>query len=120
MRHFAFMRHQFYDGHKKQVPKLIHRWLTPVAIAYWFMDGGSLKSKQSKAVIFNTQGFARAGVERLIRVLSDKFQLQAKLRHQKDGDQIYVSGHCYERFVELIGDQVIPEMRYKIPPARRT
>ena len=117
---FRFYAHQFYVDNKKQVPKLIHRWLTPRGMAFWFMDDGSIKSRQSKGVIFNTQGFDTPGVERLIQVLVTKFQLKAKRRHQTDGDQIYVSGESYEHFVRLIDDWVIPEMRYKLPQARRT
>ena len=37
-----------------------------------------------------------------------------------DGDQIYVSGKSYDTFVNLVNAFVITDMRYKIPPARRT
>lgn len=84
------------------------------------MDDGSIKSKESKGIILNTQGFYLADVERLILVLQTRFGLQAQVRKQKEGCQIYVSGHSYEKFVELIEPYVIEEMRYKIPPARRT
>jgi hypothetical protein len=117
---FRFYAHQFYAGRKKQVPKLIHRWLTPQGLAYWFMDDGSIKSSQSKAVIFNTQGFDRSGVERLIRVLQGQFSLQASVRNQKHGLQIYVSGTSYEDFAELIAPYLISEMQYKLPAPRRT
>jgi hypothetical protein len=117
---FRFYAQQFYVLGKKRVPKLIHRWLTPRGLAYWFMDDGSMKSSQSKGVIFNTQGFAAQDVRRLSDVLQAKFGLQTSVRHQRDGDQIYVSGRSFERFVELVGPFVIPEMRYKIPSVRRT
>jgi hypothetical protein len=117
---FRFYAQQFYSLGRKQVPKLIHRWLTPRGLAYWFMDDGSMKSGQSKAVIFNTQGFERPGVERLIGVLTSHFQLAAKLRRQSDGYQIFVSGSSFDRFRELIDPFLIPEMRYKLPQPRRT
>ena len=34
---FTFFGKQFYKNNKKVVPKLIHRWLTPRALAYWYM-----------------------------------------------------------------------------------
>lgn len=117
---FRFYAQQFYAGTKKCVPELIHRWLTPRGLAYWFMDDGSMKSNQSKGVIFNTQGFQRPEVERLSDVLGKQFGLQTTLRQQVDGWQIYVSGHSYEDFVKQIDPYVIDEMRYKVPPARRT
>lgn len=117
---FRFYAHQFYEDQRKRVPKLIHRWLTPRALAYWFMDDGSIKSRESKGVILNTQAFYRSEGERLIQVLQALFDLQACLRTQKEGYQITISGTFYERFLELVAPYVIEEMRYKLPPVRRT
>jgi LAGLIDADG DNA endonuclease family len=115
-----FYAHQFYDARVKRVPKLIHRWLTPRGLAYWYMDDGSLKSKASKGVVFNTQGFARRDVDRLVDVLRARFGLEASRRKQRDGDQIYVSGRSFESFVELIDPYVTEDMRHKLPLPRRT
>ena len=117
---FRFYARQFYDGRVKRVPKLIHRWLTPRGLAHWYMDDGSLKSKDSKGVIFNTQGFNRRDVDRLVDVLRAKFMLEASLRKQLDGDQIYVSGRSFERFVGLVNPYVTDDMRHKVPLPRRT
>lgn len=35
-----FYWQQFYQKGRKVVPKLIERWLTPLALAVWFMDDG--------------------------------------------------------------------------------
>ena len=59
------------------VPKLIHRWLTPLSIAVWFMDDGSIKSKNHQARIINTQGFTNKEVLGLIQILEDKFDVAA-------------------------------------------
>ena len=115
-----FYAQQFYTGRRKVVPKLIHRWLTPRALAYWFMDDGSLKSSQSKGVIFNTQVFEMADVERLINAITRNFGLKAKKRKQREGYQIYVSGESFERFCQLVEPFLLPEMVYKLPVARLT
>ena len=112
---FRFYAHQFYREGRKIVPPLIHRWLSSRALAYWFMDDGSLKSKQSKGVIFNTQGFTRKEVERLCQVLEEKFSLKAGLRKQREGYQIYISGNSHETFKKLVEPYMIPEMLYKLP-----
>ena len=117
---FRFYAQQFYAEGRKQVPKLISHWLTPCGLAYWFMDDGPIKSIESKGIILNTHGFYQVDVERLIEVLQTRFGLQAQARNQKEGCQIYISGHSYEKFVELVEPYVIEEMRYKIPPTRRT
>jgi hypothetical protein len=117
---FRFYAHQFYAEGTKRVPELIRHWLTPRGLSYWYMDDGSLKSSQSKGVILNTHCFVRQDVERLAHSLWDLFGLQATPRRQPDGLQLYVSGRSFETFASLVDPYVIPEMRYKVPLARRT
>ncbi len=115
---FRFYAHQFYDERKKCVPALIHRFLTARGVAYWFMDDGSIKSRESKAVIFNTQGFGQNDVKRLVKCLQKTFNLEAAPRKQEEGLQIYVSGNSFERFREIVSPYILPSMRYKIPADR--
>ncbi len=117
---FRFYAHQFYRGKKKCVPKNIHRFLTNCNIAYWFMDDGSIKSRESKGVIFNTHGFERNDVRRLIAALCSKFDLEASERKQHDGWQIYISGNSFEKFRNMIDPYIVESMRYKIPVDRKT
>src|SRR6202011_745695 len=110
----------FYADGRKHVPELVHHWLTPRGLSYWYMDDGSLKSSQSKGVILNTHSFERQDVERLARCLLDQFGLQATPRRQPDGVQLYVSGRSFEIFSAIVDPYLIEEMRYKLPLARRT
>jgi hypothetical protein len=114
-----FYGKQFYKNKIKIVPSLLARWLTPRVLAYWFMDDGSIKSKQSKGTILNTQGFTKAEVEFLIELLKTKFNLEAKIRLQKDGYQIYISGHSYELLKSLIYEYLLDSMKYKFPLERK-
>lgn len=115
-----FYGHQFYQDGRKRVPESIKRWLTPKSLTYWFMDDGSLKWRHSRAVILNTQCYQREEVERLSRLLQEKFGLDAKPRKQREGYQICVLGHSLTEFVKLIGPNLLPEMSYKIPLTGRT
>lgn len=115
----VFFGKQFYINKKKKIPKLIHRWLTPISIAYWYMDDGSIKSKQSKGVFFNTQGFTFKEVKYLSNILTDKYNLKTSLRKQKTGYQIYVSGYSYENLRKLIYPYLINSMYYKFPKERK-
>ena len=117
---FRFYAFQFYSNGRKCVPRLIHRWLTPRALAYWFMDDGSIKSKQSKGVIFNTHCYTQSEIKLLVSALQERYGLRVKLRKQKEGYQIYISGKSYDSFRELVEPYLIDEMRYKLPPARQT
>ena len=117
---FRFFAQQYLADGRKVVPKLIHRWLTPRSFAYWFMDDGSIKSKESKGVILNTHGFQAGEIQRLADAVTDKLGLQASVRRQRDGRQIYISGRSYERLVQLLDPYLVESMRYKVPPPRRT
>lgn len=105
----------FYKGKIKIVPHDIHDLLTPLGLAIWFMDDGSIKSHQSKGRILNTHCFQLEEVETLCEVLGEKFNLQAWPRYQKDGNQIYISGHSAEVLQNLIAQHVLPVMQYKLP-----
>jgi LAGLIDADG DNA endonuclease family len=118
---FRFYRQQFYDlNGKKRISKRINKMLTPRSIAYWYMDDGSLKSKQSKGVILNTHDLKKE-IETLCFILNEKFKLQCKPRKQKHlykneiriYYQIYISGYSYETLREFIFSYFLPEMYYK-------
>lgn len=106
----------------KKVPKLIKRFLTPIGIAYWYMDHGSIKDKNSKACYLNTQGkkkrsFFNSFTENklLCEVLQTKFCLQCKPVLKKEKYQIYISSKSYTCLKNLIYCFFIPEMYYKFP-----
>jgi len=117
---FRFYAQQFYRDGRKHVPQLIHRWLTPRGLTYWFMDDGSTKWQQSRAVLLNTQGYDRSEVERLAQVLNQGFALETLLRKQAEGHQIVIVGRSLERFVDLVGPFLLPSMVYKVPRAGQT
>ncbi len=110
---FRFYAHQFYQDGKKHVPSLIHRFLNERALAYWFMDDGSVKWKQSRVFLLNTQGFSQRDVERLGQVLQDKFGIETYLRKQTEGWQIAIGGGSRERFEEMVKPYILPSMMYK-------
>ena len=113
---FRFYGQQFYGGKKKKVPKLIHRWLTGTAIAYWYMDDGAQKWKgKSLAMRFCTDSFTKSDVQLLADVLKQKFQLKTSLQKQRDGWRIYISSCSYQIIKDLIFDDVELSMRYKFP-----
>lgn len=111
---FRFHAQQFYHGKQKVIPKRIDKLLSPLALAVWFMDDGSQKSSLHRARILNTQGFRKQEIEQLIQVLEKKFNLQAKIRNQKDGYQIYIASVSTDRLKQIIGEYIVPCMRYKL------
>ena len=111
---FRFYAGQFYSGKRKVLPKLIARWLTPRAIAVWFMDDGSIKSKRHRALILNTQSFTKAELNGMIKILQKKFGVNASLRKQRGLYQLLISGQSAQEFASIIKPHLIPSMNYKL------
>lgn len=108
----------FYPNGKKVVPPMISKLLTPLGLAVWFMDDGSIKSKEHKALILNTQCYSDKDLSLLQQTLLEKFGVKTKLRKQKEGQQIYILSETVELFVEAIRPYIIPEMNYKLGKLR--
>lgn len=113
---FRFYAQQFYNGQEKKVPKLIHKWLTGIAIAYWYMDDGAQKWKgKSLGVRFCTDNFLKSDVQLLATVLNTKFKLTTSLQKKKNGWRLYISSYSYQILKDLIFDNIQLSMRYKFP-----
>lgn len=104
----------FYPKGKKIVPGIISKLVTPLSLAVWFMDDGSLKSKHHRARIINTQSFDDKSLERLRSMLLNKFHIATTLRKQKEGFQLYIPSTEIDKFISLIQPFIIPSMEYKI------
>ena len=111
---FRFYAQQFYVNGKKVIPRIIGKLITPLSVAVWFMDDGSIKSKFHKAKIINTQCFTKKEVLSLIKILKAKFEINAKLREQKDGYQIYILSESLDKFKEIVGKYIVDSMKYKL------
>lgn len=113
---FRFYGQQFYGEGKKKLPKLIHRWLTPMAIAYWYMDDGAQKWKgKSLAVRFCTDNFVYQDVKKLAQVLQHKYDLKVSLQKKKLHWRIYISSYSYDTLKNCIFSYFIESMLYKFP-----
>lgn len=112
---FKHFHDLFYPNGKKIVPESINQFLTPTAFAVWFMSDGSIKSKECRGRILNTQCFNRADIERLILILKEKFNLISSIRTQKDGLQIYISAKSAEMLNKLLKDKILSSFQYKLP-----
>lgn len=104
----------FYHHGKKVIPPIISKLLTPLGLAVWFMDDGSIKSKEHRALILNTQCYSDKDLRLLQKMLLRKFGIKTKLRKQKEGQQIYILSETVARFIEVIKPYIIPQMEYKL------
>lgn len=111
---FRYYGSQFYCHKRRKVPKYIGKLLKPLTLAVWFMDDGSLKSREHKALILNTQGFNKEDIERLRTGLEKHYQIEAQLRKQADGIQLLIARDSAIRFVKVIKPYLLPYFYYKL------
>ncbi|KAF0935498.1 hypothetical protein E2562_034280 [Oryza meyeriana var. granulata] len=65
--HFSFFADQFFLKGQPVLPKLVHRWLSPRVLAYWFMFGGY--KLPSGDIVLKLSGGNSEGVERIVNSL---------------------------------------------------
>ena len=111
---FRFYGQQFYRDGKKVIPKMIAKLFSPLALAVWFMDDGSIKSKKHKTKLINTQSFSLQDLKRLQRALKDKFGIITTRKKERTGWRLYILSESIRKFEALINPYVIPSMRYKL------
>ena len=111
------LREKFYVANKRVVPDDILELLkTPLALAVWFMDDGTL-SKHQGTVLFETQSFSVEDIEKLQWCLQANFGLQSK-PHQSGkgrGLRLYIGVAEARKLKAIIEPYVLDQMRYKLP-----
>jgi len=66
---FGFYADQFQPTGRQAIPNLIHRWLSPRVLAYWYMYGGYRTSRGD--ILLKVKG-SRDDIERLVKALKLK------------------------------------------------
>lgn len=120
--HFAFYYHLFYkttqNGQKRKiVPDNIKEFLTPVAVAYWFMDDGTFTLNRDATEIyylFSTHGFEKEEVQILCDALRDNFNIIAKPAKDKQFWRIYVYAESSVVLKNLFLSHIHQSFLYKL------
>lgn len=102
--HFSFFADQFFLKGQPVLPKLIHRWLTPRVLAYWFMFGGS--KLPSGDIVLKLSGGNSEGVERIVNSLHTQ-SLTSKVKRKGRFFWIGFQGSNAESFWRIIEPHVL-------------
>lgn len=114
---FNWIHEMFYklvDGKNiKFVPLNIEEYLTPLALAIWFMDDGSSKGKGASIA---TNCFTLEEVNFLCKVLKSKYNIIAKSNKSgKDkGHIIYIHSNSMKLFTSIVKPYLLPSLYYKL------
>ena len=114
---FNWIHDMFYDkNNKKILPKNIEQYLTPLVLAIWFMDDGSIASKNNGLKI-SAQSFTLQELELLCIILYKNFGIVSKPQFRGIKYNNYVIYICEEscyNFSYIIKPYMLQSMYYKL------
>lgn len=105
------------------VPRLLHRWITPISLAFWFMDDGS---KTPYGYVLHTENFLLPDCKYLQQILGKKFGLEVSIQSDKKSSpmagvsfhktyyKLYINAVSRDKFTKLISPYMLPCMQYKL------
>ena len=112
---FNYYKDLFYKSdNTKIVPLNIENLLTPIGLAYWIMDDGSL---QNKGLHLNTYGFTPQDIFLLKTTLENMFgenTLKCTIHKHQKGERIYIWEESMELVRNNISQFMHKDMQYKI------
>jgi hypothetical protein len=105
----------------KQVPESAIREIGPIALAFWYMDEGSLAHDpgQEDRACFATCGFDERSVDRLVRAL-DRNGVTGAVKYRSNGWRIRLNCDAAECLFLLIAPYIPETMQYKLPERYRS
>jgi hypothetical protein len=104
----------------KDVPFNIEKFLTPKAIAFWYMDEGALKwSGKCNAMRLCTETFSVNGTKRLQKALKSLYNVNTNLVQKTNngaflGYRLSINEANSSNFASLIEPYLVKCMRYKV------
>lgn len=117
---FIFYYNYFYEiqGNKsvKVIRKDIHKFLTPKAVAYWFMDDGTYNKDNSgnRNYLFSTQGFQKSECQRLCDALKLNFNIDSNVHKDREKYRIYVIRSSSQKLLDLMKPFIHNNFQYKL------
>lgn len=109
----------FYKNNLKIIPRNLGDYLTPLALATWYLNDGSF-SKGSKVVsIFQ---LSRKDLEYLCEILKSKYNIDTIIQSGgKDRETLYIKSSSYApqrraqvTFSKIVKPYILPSLYYKL------
>jgi len=117
------LRQEVYRDGRKSFDRRYLETLTPMSLAVWYMDDGSLDlrppSHERGRVAICVEGMTEDTRERLVSTLKGRFGLETQLDEVRDQAILRLHQPATDKLHELIAPFVHPSMEYKLLPKHR-
>jgi len=110
----------FIKNGRKVVPDWVVKAISPVGLAFWYMDDGSLGTddKQEDRALFATCDFTEKDCKTLLKCLS-KFNIKGTIQKSDGYLRIRLNADEADKFFALIAPYIPKDMQYKLPKRYR-
>lgn len=118
---YAFIMKYFDKTGKKFVSETLANDLTPIALAFWFMDDGCLKNREDERLrcraMMNTQRYSLEENQILADALKRKFNIEVTIGDKETykGYVLQFDADNTDKLCTLIAPYVCASMKYKLP-----
>ena len=104
----------------RRVPQTLFNRLTPISLAFWFMDDGS---KAGYGYVLHTESFSLSDCQYLQGLLGQNFNLRVSIWSDRRSNgikyKLYIKAASVSTFTNLIKPYIIPCMQYKLHILRK-
>jgi len=113
---FNFFYKLFYENNKKVIKENLINYLTPLSLAVWIMDDGSLNKNVN--LRFHTEGFSETEQKILQNILKIKFDIKSKIckfnRNNKEYYYLSLNKENTVKISKLVEKYFVQCMKYKL------
>ena len=106
----------FYDNRRKIIPNNIADLITPVSLAFWIMDDGSITTY--KQTVLHTNSYTEEEISLLQSALLTKFKLSTRLinknKVKKQWLIVIPVRQKVNRLQDIVSEYMLDSMKYKI------
>lgn len=100
------------------------KYLTPVGLAYWYMDDGNLQTDRRTKVTcaqLHTEGYSEVELQVIKEGLLNYYGLEVNqyTRNNTKGKLTRFSLESSDKFLSMVAPYIHPELRYKLPEKYR-
>lgn len=104
----------YWNNGKKDISSQWLEQLTPLSIAVWYMDDGSL-NKRYHTIVLCTNSFSQIGQQLAIDYLYNQYGIRAVLESRRNQQTVLrINASQSRKFIELVAPHVPSCMKYKL------
>ena len=118
--YFRIVRKWLYRGIKKLLSRKFLNKLSPEAIAYWYMDDGSLYAKRKNGIVHSHELVISTCLDTeseaitVVDYFKDVWNIQFTVKRNKGKFSIRCGKINAKKFLDLVSKYVVPSMKYKV------